>query len=101
MTEEQIIKIVRDELSTFIKSDKYVFEKLSQVLDGKNFQFGRTTGTKLGTATDQKIGFYGKTPIVQSGVIADPSGGATQDAEARSAISSILTVLRNLGIINT
>lgn len=45
------------------------------------------------------VGFYGKTPTAQQSHIADPSGGATQDAEARSAINSILVVLETLGLI--
>jgi hypothetical protein len=33
--------------------------------DAKNIVFGSTTGTKIGTATTQKLGFYNKTPVVQ------------------------------------
>lgn len=32
---------------------------------GKNIAFGTTTGTKIGTATNQKLAFYNSTPIVQ------------------------------------
>lgn len=39
--------------------------------------------------------------LYQQSAISDPSGGATQDAEARTAIGSILTVLRNNGLIAT
>jgi hypothetical protein len=37
----------------------------STMNDGVNIAFGTTTGTKLGTATTQKMGFYGVTPVVQ------------------------------------
>jgi hypothetical protein len=37
--------------------------------------------------------------IVLTGAIAAPSGGATVDAESRTAIGSILTALRNGGVI--
>lgn len=37
----------------------------------------------------------------QAAAIADPTGGAVIDAEARTAIIAILTVLRNTGIIAT
>lgn len=33
--------------------------------DGANIALGTTTGTEFGTATNQLIGFYGATPIVQ------------------------------------
>lgn len=35
------------------------------VTDAKNVIVGSTTGTKIGTATTQKIGFWNKTPVVQ------------------------------------
>jgi hypothetical protein len=50
--------------------------------DGSTWQLGATTGTKIGTATSQKIGFFNATPIVQ------PSG-------------DILTALENLGLVNS
>lgn len=45
-----------------------------------------------------KIGFYNKTPISQPAAITAPSGGATIDSEARTAINSIRTTLTNLGL---
>jgi hypothetical protein len=33
--------------------------------DGVNFAFGTSSGTKIGTTTTQKIGFYGVTPTAQ------------------------------------
>lgn len=52
---QQIEQIIADKLSGFIKIDRYVFDKNIQILDGRNIQVGRTIGTKIGTATDQKI----------------------------------------------
>lgn len=99
--EEKIREIIRDELEQFIKSDRFVFYKTIQILDGRNIQVGKTTGTKIGTeggATGQKLSVYGVTPVVQAGAISAPSGGTTQDAEARAAINSIRTALTNFGI---
>jgi len=90
---------MREELAGLLMTDRYVFSKLIQIVDGRNIQTGRTTGTKLGTATDQKVAFHGSTPVVQAGAISNPSGGVTQDSEARTAITSILTMLRNKGLI--
>ena len=69
--------------------------------DAINMAFNTTTGTKIGTATTQKIGFYNATPIVQGASVADPSGGAIIDAEARTAITAVITRLEALGLIAT
>lgn len=66
--------------------------------DGSNIPLGSTSGTKIGTSSSQKLGFYGATPIVRVSAISAPSGGGTQDNEARTAINSIRTVLTNLGL---
>lgn len=79
--------------------DRYMIMKLLQVADGRNVQLGRTTGTMFGTAHDQKMAFWGKTPIVQPGAISNPSGGTIIDIQSRSAISSILTLLTNEGLM--
>ena len=53
----------------------------AQTLSDVNIVLGTTTGTKIGTATTQKLAFYNSTPIVQ------PSG-------------AVLTALANLGLIS-
>jgi len=73
--------------------------KVNMVFDDAiNTQFGTTTGTKLGTATTQKLSFWNAAPVVQQAHIADPTGGATVDAEARTAINSILAQLATTGM---
>lgn len=69
------------------------------IVDGSNLSFGTTLGTKIGTATSQKIGFYNATPVDRPAAVADPSGGGTQDAEARTAIIAIIDRLIELGLI--
>lgn len=44
-----------------------------------------------------KAGFFGAGPAVQRAHVADPSGGGTQDAEARTVINSILVTLETYG----
>jgi hypothetical protein len=39
--------------------------------EGSNLAVGTTTGTKIGTATTQKLGFFNATPVVQPLVTAD------------------------------
>jgi hypothetical protein len=38
---------------------------LIKISEGGNFEIGTTTGTKIGTATTQKLAFWNSTPIVQ------------------------------------
>lgn len=47
------------------------------------------------------IGFFGTTPVVQGAAVADATGGATIDAEARTAINAALARLRGPGFIAT
>lgn len=79
MNEEQVRKIIREEMS-FIKSDKFIIDKLFQLADGRNIQLGITTGTKIGTATTQKLGFYNTTPIAQRSGSAQAAVSGTADS---------------------
>lgn len=99
MTPEQVRQIIREELASLLKSDRYLFEKHIQMADGRNIQTGLTTGTKIGTAATQKLGFFGVTPVDQPATVSDPSGGLTDDAQARAAINSIIDRLQELGLI--
>ena len=44
------------------------------------------------------VGLYGVAPAGQASKISDPSGGGTVDAEARTAINSIIDALEGIGI---
>ena len=56
-----------------------------------------TTGTKIGTGTTQKIGFFNATPAVQPDAVADATNGqSTQDR-----LNDLLARLRTLGLIAT
>lgn len=64
--------------------------------DGINIAVGSTNGTKIGTATTQKIGFYNATPIIQpSGTSAD----ATDLATAITLVNNLKAKLILLGLI--
>jgi hypothetical protein len=67
------------------------------VSDGGNVVLGTTTGTKIGTGTTQKLGFYNATPVVQPTAVAD----ATDAATVITQLNALLAKLRTLGIIAT
>ena len=98
MTPDQVRTIIRQELTGLLASDRFIFQKHIQILDGKNIQLAQGTGTKIGTSATQKVGFFGATPVDQAAHISDPAGG-TADTQARAAINSILDVLQDLGFM--
>ena len=105
MDENRIREIIKEEISGLFRLDGYRFEKHLQLLDGRNIQLGKTTGTKIGTeggTTGQKIGLWGTTPVVQPAAIADVAAGSVDsDGTARTAINAILARLRLPGFIDT
>ena len=74
MNESQVREIIRQELSLFIRSDRFTFQKDVQMLDGRNFQLATGVGTKFGTGTGQKMGFFNVTPIVQPSSAGEDAG---------------------------
>lgn len=70
-------------------------------LSTKDIVTDTTTGTKIGTGTTQKLGFYNATPIVQGASVADASGGVVVDAEARTAVNALISRIEALGLIAT
>lgn len=61
---------------------------------GGAWQVGTVWGSKLVIGGNQVVG-------PQAAAIVDPAGGSTVDAEARLAVSSILTALRQHGLISS
>ena len=70
---------------------------LLHLADAGNITVGTTTGTKIGTATTQKLGFYNATPVVQPTAVAD----ATTSVDVITQLNALLAKLRTLGIIAT
>jgi hypothetical protein len=65
--------------------------------DGGNIVLGATTGTIIGTAPTQKLGFYGATPVVRP---AGTPGNASDLATAITLLNSIRTSLYGLGLVS-
>jgi hypothetical protein len=76
--------------------------------DAKNIAFNTTTGTKIGTATTQKLSFWNATPIVQpttavaSATVAHTGGGTnikTDDTFDGYTLAQVVKALRNAGLL--
>lgn len=72
-----------------------------------NIVLSATTGTKIGTATTQKLGFYNATPIVQPSAytVSNPSTDRAYDVastsvnELAAVLGTLITDLKSLGLI--
>lgn len=78
-----------------------------------NFEFGTTTGSKFGTATTQKIGFWNATPVVQPSGTGETTGftaGAGTNVTDQSTftgnvgatayrISDVVKALKQIGLL--
>ena len=73
--------------------------QVNQTLElvNRNIKLGTSTGTKIGTATTQKLAFYNATPVVQPAAVAD----ATDAASVITQLNLLLSRLRDLGLIAT
>ncbi len=67
--------------------------------DAKNIITNATTGTKIGTATSQKIGFWNATPIIQPIAVADVGDGLL--ATTITQLNALLARVRSTGLIAT
>ena len=77
------------------------------VSNAVNFVFNATTGTKLGTATTQKLGFWNTTPIVQpttavaAATVVSGTGGNVKydDTFDGYTLEQVVQALRNIGLL--
>ena len=75
-------------------------------LDGANFIFGTTTGTKIGTATTQKLALWNATPVVQpasanQAALTNSTGGSYDGTLAALTTYNAATINNNFTDIYT
>ena len=63
----------------------------------RNIVTDTTTGTKIGTGTTQKLGFYNATPVVQPAAVAD----SVDTTDIVAQFNALLSRMRDLGLIAT
>jgi len=66
---------------------------------GANINLSTTTGTKIGTATNQLLGFFNATPVAQQtgGAL---TAAATYGSNEQTMLNRAYSALRNLGLIS-
>jgi hypothetical protein len=57
--------------------------------DNANLVFNATTGTMIGTAANQKLGFYGATPVVQPAGAGEAAGAAGLQANNVATVTYV------------
>ena len=65
--------------------------------DGKGLIFGTVTGGKVGQGATEKVGFWGKTPVVRPSAIPD-TASATLDA-LETEVNKLKALLRTVGLM--
>src|SRR3990167_5330897 len=65
VTVEQVREIIREEFPVLLAQSTTTIEGHLQLLDSRNIIVGSTTGTKIGTATTQKLGFFNAAPVIR------------------------------------
>lgn len=70
------------------------------VADAVNVELNATTGSKIGTATSQKLGFWNATPVIQpasanQAAVAD-TAGATYTAAEQTMLANLKTLVNQL-----
>src|SRR3990167_8667066 len=65
VNKEEVREIIRDEFPALLARSVTTIEGDLNLLDSRNIIVGSTTGSKIGTATTQKLGFWNKAPAVQ------------------------------------
>jgi hypothetical protein len=74
---------------TSIADDRQCFVVAGSMAEGANLTLGTSTGTKIGTATSQRLGFWNATPIVQPTAAAQ---AAITDSTGSSATTTLVSV---------
>lgn len=94
------VELLENFMADFVYSDRYIFQRNIQIMDGRYIQFALGTGTKIGTSTTQKFAFHGSTPVIQRSGSAQNavvgSAGGTYTATEQTLINNLITLTNEL-----
>jgi hypothetical protein len=82
---------------TRVTDARVAFHVLGSFVDGANLTLGTLTGTQIGTAANQKLAFFGKTPAVQP-TLGAATAGTTYTSNEQNMLQSLYNAIRTLGL---
>ena len=82
---------------TSIADARVAFHVAGSFADGVNLTFGTSTGTQIGTAANQKLGFFGKTPVVQP-TLGAATAGTSYTSNEQTMLNAVYAAVRSLGL---
>jgi hypothetical protein len=80
-----------------IVDNRVAFSVIGSFADGINLTFGTNTGTQVGTAPNQKLAFFGKTPIVQP-TLGAATAGPSYTTNEQAMLTAVYNAIRALGL---
>ena len=82
---------------TGITDARVAFHVAGSFVDGVNLTFGTATGTQIGTAANQKLAFFGKTPVVQP-ILGAATAGTSYTTNEQTMLNAVYAAVRMLGL---
>lgn len=82
---------------TSIADNRQCFHVAGSIADGLNLALGSATGTQIGTASTQKLGFFGHMPTVQPTMGAATAGSSYTSVE-QGMLQAVYNAVRTLGL---
>jgi hypothetical protein len=82
---------------TTITDLRVAFKVIGSFADSVNLTFGTSVGTQIGTAANQKLAFFGKTPIVQP-TMGAATAGTSYTSNEQTMLQAVYNAVRALGL---
>jgi hypothetical protein len=82
---------------TSVTDARVAFNVVGSFVDGVNLTFGTSTGTQIGTAANEKLAFFGKTPVVQP-TLGAATAGTSYTTNEQTMLNAVYAAIRALGL---
>jgi hypothetical protein len=76
---------------------RVAFHVVGSFADGVNLSLGASTGTQIGTAANQKLAFFGQTPVVQP-TLGAATAGTSYTSNEQTMLNAVYAAVRVLGL---